>query len=266
MLKLVTLLYLLAVNVAVFHPQLAQAQDGNDIFAADDDDLNIGGDIFTDFNEDTENSKVVEDERFYRFGRFFSFNAGIGHTFFDKTRGFAYSNYLPSYHLSFTFFKDFQSALNLGVEYSKHSFFLRTATNVAKSFSVPGMVDVNMLRFFLGYRYYIETSNLGTAITYSNPHLIGRFEYWYQSNKFIDQSTLPTLTGGGVGFGLGMGLEFPIELKESYWGLEFLFHSVNFFDKNTNLYQAIDSAQAAYGYNDMKGDAFSLFVYYSFSW
>jgi hypothetical protein len=242
------------------------AQEGNDIFAADDDDLNIGGDIFTDFNEDVENSKVVEDERFYRFGRFFAFNAGLGHTWFDGTRGTAYTNFAPSYHLSFSFFKDFQNALNLGLEYSKHSFFLAGPTKGKPTYNSPGpgLVEVNMMRVFLGYRHYLETANLGTAITYSNPYFIGRVEYWYQTNKYVDQTALRPETGGGLGMGLGFGLEFPIELKESYWGLEFLLHSVNFWDKNTNNYQP--NTVGGPGYHDMGGNGYSLMIDYVFNW
>lgn len=47
-----------------------------------------------------------------------------------------------------------------------------------------------MLRAYFPYRYYIDTADLGVAITYSNPYLITRFEYWYMTNKFIDQPTI----------------------------------------------------------------------------
>jgi len=241
------------------------AQEGNDIFAADDDDLNIGGDIFTDFNEDVDNAKIVEDERFYRFGRFFSFNASIGLTTFDGTRGIAYENFPPTYGISFTFFKDFQTALNLGLSFSKHSFFLGGPT-VAFPYDSPGpgTVESNLLRVHLGYRYYVDTSDLGTAITYANPYFVGQLEYWYQTLHLVDQSQEPKRTGGGLGVGLGFGLEFPIEIKESYWGLEFLFHSVNFPDKNVNWYQA--NPDGGPGYDDMAGNAYSTMLSYVFNW
>lgn len=244
----------------------ASAQDStNDIFAADDDDLNIGGDIFTDFSEDLENAKVVEDERFYRFGRFFSFNVSLGITTFDGNRGIAYTNLPPTFGISFTFFKDFQTALTLGLEMSRHSMFLKDAIQAFPTEPKgPGMVDVSMLRVFFGYRYYIETSNLGTAITYSNPYLVGRMEYWYQTNKYVSQTQLPSNIGGGLGFGLGGGLEFPIELKESYWGIEFLVHTVNFFDKNTTKYQPVN--EGGYGFDDLGGNVYSLMASYVFNW
>ncbi len=254
-------------------PAITSAQEaGNDIFSADDDDLNVGGDIFTDFNEDIENAKVVEDERFYRYGRFFSFNLSLGLTTFDGNRGLAYENLPPSYGVSFTFFKDFQTALGLGVEFSKHSMFLKDAVrafpdkrcNGNTEACPPGMVEISMLRVFLGYRYYIDTANLGTAITYSNPYLIGRLEYWYTTNKYTDQTQLPNDAGGGLGAGIGFGLEFPIELKESYIGLEFLFHSVAFFDKNTQRYAPLTTG--GYGFEDLGGNAYSTMVSYIFNW
>lgn len=265
---------LFIILLTVFSLKTVLAQDApNDIFAADDDDLNIGGDIFSDFNEDVENAQLVEDERFYRYGRFFSFNISLGLTTFDGNRGIAYENQPPSYGLSFTFFKDFQNALGLGMEYSRHSMFLKdpvegfptgncgTSQNQA---CPPGAVDIDMLRVFFSYRYYIDTSNLGTAITYSNPYLITRIEYWYQTNEYVDQSQLDKDAGGGLGVGLGGGLEFPITLRDSYIGVEVLWHSVNFFDKNANTYAP--KTTGGYGFDDMKGNVYTTMVSYIFNW
>jgi len=128
----------------------------------------------------------------------------------------------------------------------------------------PSIVDVSILRVFFSYRYYIDTANLGTAITYSNPYFIGRLEYWYTTNDYKDQTQVPKDTGGGLGAGVGFGLEFPIELKESYIGLEFLFHSVAFFDKNTSDYAP--KKEGAYGFEDLGGNAYSTMVSYVFNW
>ncbi|OFZ53942.1 MAG: hypothetical protein A2328_04480 [Bdellovibrionales bacterium RIFOXYB2_FULL_36_6] len=121
-----------------------------------------------------------------------------------------------------------------------------------------------MLRTFFSSRYYLDTADLGTAITYSNPYVIGRIEYWYLTNKFIDQSATPDDSGGGLGFGMGFGLEFPIKLKESFIGVELLFHTVNFHDKFTNAYQARNEGE--FGYEDMSGNAWSTTVSYIISW
>jgi hypothetical protein len=267
------LLFIVLIFSVIPHKIHAQ-EASNDIFAADDDDLNVGGDIFSDFNEDVDSAKMAEDERFYRYGRFFAFNLSLGLTTFDGNRGLAYENLPPTYGLSFTFFKDFQSAYGLGFEFSKHSMFLKDAvygfpntrceSNGAAVACAPGYVDVSMLRVFFSYRYYIDTSNLGTAITYSNPYFITRLEYWYTTNKYRDQTQLPKDAGGGLGAGIGFGLEFPIEIKESYIGLELLFHSVAFFDKNVQTYAPLNAG--GYGFSNLGGNAYSTMVSYVFNW
>lgn len=259
------LIFSLYLAFSLFPGHLYAQEAANDIFSADDDDLNVGGDIFNDFNEEIEDAKLVEDERFYRYGRFFSFNLSLGLTTFDGNRGLAYENLPPTYGVSFTFFKDFQSALGLGFEFSKHSMFLKSAVlGFPDTTEPPGYVDVSQLRVFFSYRYYIDTANLGTAITYSNPYFIARMEYWYTTNEYVDQTELAKDTGGGLGTALGFGLEFPIEIKESYIGLEFLFHSVAFHDKNTQRYAPQQPGE--YGFNDLGGNVYSTMVSYIFNW
>lgn len=227
------------------------------------DDLVIGGDIFSDFSEDLESSQVLEAERFYRYGRFFSFQIAVGLTNFDGNRGRAFENDHPSYGLGLNYFIDFQRSVGLGFEFSRHHLFADEPTRGFPTDPV-GLMETNMLRLYFSYRYYIETANLGTAITYSNPYLTGRLEYWYVTNKFADQSSVPNDNGGGLGFGLGFGLEFPIKLKESYVGLEFLYHTVNFHDKFTQRFRPLEPG--AFGYEDLSGNVYSSKIAYVFNW
>ena len=242
-------------------PCLAQTPDPAS--SLEEDDLNLGGDIFTDFNEELDAAHIVEEERFYRYGRFFAFNLGLGLTSFDGHRGKAYENTPPSYGASFTFFSDFQKAYSLGVEFSKHNFYVDQIVNKYAS-APPGLIQVSMLRVFLAFRYYLDTSNLGTALTYSNPYFVTRAEYWYTTNKFVDQPSFEKDSGGGLGLGIGGGLEFPIKLKENYVNIEFLFHAVNFHDKYTQDYRPLSSNN--YGYDDLTGNTYSVMAYYSMNW
>lgn len=237
------------------------------------DDFNVGGDIFSDFNEDLEASQVMEDERFYRYGRFFGVNLGVGLTTFSGNRGLAYTDEHPTLHFSVMYFFDFQSALNLGFEYSKHYMTMDTYT-AGSGTDTYGLIDISMLRPFIGYRYYIDTADLGTAITYSNPYFVGRLEYWYQTNKFRERSNFSDQSGGGIGVGLGFGLEFPIELKKTYFNVEFLWHNVSFFDKYTDDYRQYPDGQhpddpdklSEYGFDDLTGYVYSLMMSYNISW
>lgn len=248
-------------------PLTALGQSTDQIMQELEDDVTVGGDIFSDFNEDLESAQVLEDERFYRYGRFFSVNLGGGFTTFTGNRGKFYEDNHPSFHLSVNYFIDFQRAIILGLEYSKHTAIVDTVVNGFPTQGNLGAVVTDFTRVFVGYKYYIDTSDLGTAITYSNPHFIGRLEYWYQSTKYIDQPTLPKNTGGGIGTGVGVGLEFPIELKESYVSVEALYHVVNFEDKFTQDYRQIPGEEdSKFGFEDLTGNVISLIFTYNFTW
>lgn len=233
----------------------------------DDDDLNVGGDIFNDFNEDLENTQILEDERFYKYGRFYGFQIGVGLTTFTGNRGAAYQDQPPSFTMGLNYFLNFQSSFGIGIGYSRHNFFLEQGVEGYHGDDKTlgaGFVEVNMLRAYFSYRYYIDTSDLGTAITYSNPYLTTRFEYWYMTNKFIDQKDYADESGGGIGFALGGGFEFPIVMKESYIGLEMLWHTVNLPDKNTQNYRPLEGQ--TFGYEDFTGDVITVMVTYVMSW
>jgi hypothetical protein len=229
----------------------------------DEDDLNIGGDIFNDFNEDLDDAQVLEDERFYRYGRFFAVNFSLGLTTFQGNRGSAYIDDHPTFGMGLFYFLDFDTSMGIGWAFSKHHFFIDEAVNGFNP-NPPGTIEVNVFRFFFGGRYYLDTANLGTAITYANPYLTARMEYWYITNKFSDLANFGDDTGGGFGFGLGVGGEFPIKIKESYLGVEVLLHQVNFHDKFTQRYRALPGND--FGYDDLTGNSVSAMVSYVMNW
>ena len=264
MLKKLTLLALISFSLS------GLAQTADQVMKELDDETTLGvggGDIFSDFNEDLESSQALEDERFYRYGRFFSVNLGGGLTTFTGNRGRAYEDNHPTFHLSVNYFLDFQKAILLGVEYSKHTMLLDTEVNGYPDGGIIGAVVTDMTRLFTGFKYFIDTTDLGTAITYSNPYLIGRLEYWYQTNKFLNKKNFTDQKGGGIGTGLGFGFEFPIEIKTSYVDIEFLYHVVNFFDKYTQDYRRNPSKPGStYGYEDLTGNAMTIVLSYNFTW
>lgn len=249
---------------------LVSAQfDGADPFSAEDEDLNIGGDIFSDFNEDIESAQIAEDERFYRYGRLFSIQFGVGVTTFSGNRGLAYEDKLPSLSLGYNYFKDFQNSFGLGVAYSRHAFFLGVGDQYrgfVNNDRFLGTVNVSMIRVFFNFRHYIETANLGTAITYSNPYLTGRMEYWYVSNKFSASAETLDDNGGAFGFGIGGGLDFPVELRESYINVEMLMHFVPYHDIDTANYQCKYAECEANTFEDLSGNAFTTTVSYVINW
>lgn len=236
----------------------------SDLGDIDEDELNIGGNIFSDFSQDLESGQVMEDERFYRFGRFYGLNFSFGVTSFMGNRGNAYVNYPPSLGLSVCYFMNFQVAFGIGVAFSKHGFILDGPTVVEVSDFGAGAVEVNLFRSFFFYRYYLDTFDLGTAITFSNPYFIARLEYWNLSNKFIDKPEIRKKSGGAFGASLGIGLEFPIKIKESYLGVEALYHYISLSDSNEGYFRPIEGSNA--GFDDLTGEPITVMFSYVLNW
>ena len=174
--------------------------------------------------------------------------------------------------LAVMYFINFRTVFTMGFEHSQHTAFIDTFVNGSPN-ELIGAVESSFLRPFFGVRQYIDTTNLGTAITYSNPYFVGRLEYWYQTNRFPENDNISDEAGGGLGTGLGFGLEFPIELKQTYFNVEFLYHVVNFFDKFTQDFRQIDDPNhdqanfpSEFGFEDLTGDVISVFMSYNVSW
>lgn len=250
----------------------AQTQVSDEILNSLDDDLNVGGDIFSNFSEDVEDSKVLEDERFYRYGRFFSVNLATGYTSYSGNRGNAYQESTPSFGLAVNYFLNFRSSISLGVQYSSHEMEVNSNTRKYTGTGTllgPGSINVTMLRPYLAYRYYIDTDDLSTPFTYSNPYLNLRLEYWYQTNRFADDlsNAERKQSGGGIGVGAGFGFEFPIKIKELYIGTEIMAHFVNFFDKDTRDFEQLENdVNSPYGYDNLSGIAYSVFISVNQTW
>lgn len=262
-LKFLYLFLTLYLCVLPFNISIAQQDNLTNSF---DDDLSKDTDIFTNFEDDLGTREEQEDERFYRYGRFVSTSIGFGFTSFTGNRGKAYHDEHPTISFGLIYFSDFQNAFNLGVEYSKHVMYSDSPT--LKSGVVPfGAVEITFLRPFIAYRYYVDTSDLSSLLTYANPYFIGRLEYWYQNRKFKEYNGSSD-TQGAIGGSLGMGIEIPIDLKKNFISLQFLVHQVTLPDTNTDEFEVSNSCTSSdcYGYSDLKGMGYSLVTSYLFSW
>ena len=237
-------------------PLVATPQDR--VFNDESFEFDLGGDIFTDFEEEVEATRVMRDERYYRYSRFFSVDLTLGFTTFDGNRGSAMQDQNPSFGLGVNYFMESNFTMGLGIAFSGHSMLIEQPTRGYPFPTGVGLIESDMMRFWFSVRYYIDTTNLGTAITFSNPYLILRGEYWYETLKFKDQPNIENRTGGGMGFSGGFGLEFPIEFKEYYFGVEFLVHSMNLPEKYTQALQPV--------YEDLSGYAYTLMFSLNQSW
>ncbi|MBF0208592.1 MAG: hypothetical protein HQK53_17090 [Oligoflexia bacterium] len=265
--QLLLILALVLVLVLVLAPIQLAAQYGGESSPSveiDEDEFNVGGDIFSDYNEDLENSQILEDERFYRYGRFYSLGLSAGLTTFTGNRGRAYQDMKPALGLSLLYFMNFQMSFGIGAAYSKHYMMINDRTVGYDNEGGAGLIEVNMFRSYVLYRYYLDTADLGTAITYSNPYLTLRLEFWNQTNKFQDIQK-ETNSNGALGVAFGGGMEFPVKIRESYVGVEALYHMINFRDTYTTEFRPAKKGGPG-GFENLEGSVMSVFVSYVVSW
>lgn len=229
----------------------------------DDSDFSPGGDIFSDFEEDLESGQVLEDERFYNHSRFYAVQLTLGHTTYTGNRGAVYNDRFPSLGLSLMYFLTFKVGFGIGVAYSQHYFVVNEKVVAFDLEGGPGLIEVNMFRSFVFMRYYIDTYNLGTAFTFSNPYITGRLEFWDKTNKFRDIEQ-PSQSASAIGSSFGFGFDFPIEIKSNYVNVEFLYHKINFDDTYTQAFRS--TANENGGIKDLSGDVLSLFAGFVLNW
>ena len=224
-------------------------------------DFELGGDIFNDYSEGIESAKILERENFFNYSTFFSVDFFIGWTGWDGDRGQAFeTSSSPGFNIGANYYFESNVTFGLGIAYSQNFFTINQPVyGYPDPNALPGTITVDNWRFFGNVRYYIDTSNLGPAITFSNPYFVGRFEYWGVDYKFKNQPMYPSQKGKGMGWALGMGLQFPLKMKQYNFGAEFLVHSVNWSDKYTQAYAPLPDGNG-YGYSTLSGLAFDLFM------
>lgn len=184
---------------------------------------------FTEYGEFNESTDEEADARFFQFGRFFGVSLGLGFEFVDGYRGALWQGGFPMFDFKLHYWFDFNFAIDLGFFTAKH--FFESAAQVAQ-----GYMDVNMLHVGLDVKYYFDTKNLGSAITFANPYvLIGVGSFSKTQNSVQQGITDPDYA---LGVSLGGGLEFAVAPRKTYIEIEGKVHIVTFKDTFTTNYQS----------------------------
>lgn len=202
---------------------------------------------FGEFNEDTEEEA---DARFYAFGRFFGVSVGAGYQGVTGNRALLWQGGFPVFELKVHYWFDFNLAMDLGFYTTSHFF--------EASDGMGGHFDVAFKRIGMNLKYYFDTQNAGSAITFASPYVtlgIGQF--------FKDQTSAKvttTDTDNSLGYSFGGGLEFVMSPRRSYFTIEAKVHLVNFKDTYSSTYKSITGA------NDLTGALYSTTASILFTW
>ena len=207
---------------------------------------------FTNYGEFNQEKEEDEDLKFFQNGRFAGVSAGLGFQSVTGNRGLLWQGGFPLVDLKVHYWFDFNFAIALGVSFVNA--YYQSPTGL-------GHVDVSMTRVGLDLKYYFDTKNMGAAISFANPYLIGGLGAFsknetYQTSQNVDSET-------SVGFDLGAGLEFTLSPRKSYFELEGKVNLVNFNDTYTQKYQGSNSSPQL---QDLTGAFLTLTASLLFTW
>lgn len=194
---------------------------------------------FSDFVPFEDEYDIDEDERFMYFGRFFAVSLGTGVNVFGGNIGALYNTALPIADLRLIYFFDFRLAGSIG--FSDASFAFSAAPN--------GPVNVNMMRLNADLKYYLDTKNVGAAITYANPYVVGGLSQVFRTQVFQNLNDVEKDNAFGVSAGLGM--EFALKPRKTSIGVEGRIYEIFFQDRYAGTY-------AQSGIPDLTGPMYSL--------
>jgi hypothetical protein len=184
---------------------------------------------FTSYGEFNENEEEEADSKFFQYGRFFGASLGLGAEMVDGNRGALWQGGFPMVDFKLHYWFDFNLALDLGFFTAQH-YFNTTAAGY-------GYTNVNLFHIGVDVKYYFDTKNLSSAISFASPYIIAGAGSYSITENTQAQSSQNNYTS--VGICLGVGLEFVISPRKSYFELEGKGHFVTFQDTYTSVFSSV---------------------------
>lgn len=225
------------------------ALNGQTAWAAQDEE-DHSGTPYTEYGEFNEDEDEAAEARFYQFGRFFGVSLGLNYEGATGNRGRLWTGGFPGFDFRIHYWFDFNFAMDMGFYTSPHKFDAGPL--------LGGPNDVRVTAIILNLKYYIETKNLSSGITFVNPYFLGGVGSYTKTQTPRDA---PTAVDKDTKFGMGLGggLEFALNPRKVYFGLEGKIHHVPFKD---NSYDGLKNQ----GLADLSGMLYTFSGNFLFTW
>jgi opacity protein-like surface antigen len=238
--------------LALSSPARADLDAGsNRVNTPEEEDFNSNP--YTSYGEfNNQEAEEEADEQFFQYGRFFGISLGLGYEAVTGNRGLVYNSGFPDIEFKLHYWFDFNFALTIDVNSVTHSF---TDPNQA-----IGHTDVNIVHLGLELKYYFDTKDLSSTVSFANPYIIAGVGPYTktQTSAGVAGSSSDT----SIGLDLGAGLEFAVSPKKVYFEFEGRVHIVNFQDTFSTEF----SAPNAGGIPDLTGQFITLTGAVLFTW
>ncbi|GIL18388.1 MAG: hypothetical protein BroJett040_21390 [Oligoflexia bacterium] len=196
---------------------LAQATETDDTY-----------DPFSDYSEFDEASEEEADIYFFRHGRFLSLGFNAGMRGFTGNLSTLYQNSM-TYGLFMAFFFDMRFALQFGFNTGDYGYEFRSTST-----SNTGNVSLTFIN--LGLKYFINTQNITRGLADLNPYAYGGFSQVYRTYTTASSSgSIASSNESTMGLDMGGGIEIPLMRKKAFFGVQFIYHYVQFRDESINI-------------------------------
>lgn len=224
-------------------------KDKNKTFQPEEEDFS--NTPFTEYGEFNEEADEEADAKFFAHGRFFGVSLGLGFEGVTGNRGVLYQGGFPMVDGKLHYWFDFNFAIDMDFYFASH--FYETSTDNG------GHVDVSLIHVGLDVKYYFDTKNLSSAISFANPYILAGFGAYSQTkSSFVQSTTEPADTS--IGMGLGGGLEFTLAPKKCYLEFEGKYHIVTFQDTFSTSFQSSNNIP------DLTGGFYTFTANILFTW
>jgi opacity protein-like surface antigen len=231
------------VSPSLARADLADPSPSGKSLTPEEDDFT--GSPYTNYGEfNNQEAEEEADELFFQYGRFFGLSLGLGYEPVTGNRGLLYTGGFPTIEFKLHYWFDFNFALNIDVYSASHSFL---NPNPA-----IGHTDVNIVHLGLELKYYFDTKDLSSTISFANPYIIGGVGPYTKTQTSAGVATPDTDTS--IGLDVGAGLEFAVSPKKVYIEFEGRLHIVQFKDQFDTEF----SAPNAGGIPDLTGQLVTL--------
>ena len=203
---------------------------------------------YGEFNEDEDEAAAAE---FFQFGRFFGVSAGGGMEGASGNRGLLLKGGFPLVTLKVHYWFDYNFALSMGFFTASHFYEAPDANNI--------ITNVNITQFGLELYAYLPNRDVSAAFTFAHPYAVAGIGSYSKSETSDSDDT--TTSESSFGFNAGLGLEFLIQHRKTYFQLEGRLHFVNYPDTYSSRFLNTSAAIP-----DLTGAFYTFTGAFLFTW
>jgi hypothetical protein len=207
----------------------------------------FGSTPYEEYGEFNEDEDEAANAQFLQYGRFFGASVGFGSHGSTGNRGSLWDGGFPAFDFKLHYWFNFNFALQMGYTTAPHFF---TANG--------DRTDVRFNRVGLDLKYYFDTRDLSSSITFAGPYVLLGAGNFTKSQTNIRTNVIDNDSSLGMTF--GAGLEFTVSPKKVYFFLQGTYDMATFKDTNTEEYQASN------GLDDMSGGFYTFLGGVLFTW